>query len=564
MAAKFESTTASIIGKDEEATAISIHSSENEKNQDDQEAQPFEHTWELWCIFSVLCLFSFLSALDGTIITTSLPTITGAIGGGSDGLYVWIAQCFIFSSTAPQPLYGQIANIFGRRNPFLFAIALFALGSGVAGGATSPVMLISGRTVQGTGAAGLYVLSDILICDLVPPRYRGPYLTAVLSTAGIGSTIGPVVGGAMAQENWRWIFYLNIPISVFGFFIMMLLLKVSHVRSASWAQALAKIDYLGALIFIPSCIAIFYALITGGVQNPWSSWRVILPLVLGIVGWAIYHVQQAHCANPSTPPHLFTNRTSATGFALVFLSSLAMYTISFFLPIYFQAVKLLSPLTSGVYYLPFALAIMPFAGGSGWALSKWGKYIPLHYAGTALVAIGAGLFATLDENSSRAAYIGFQIIPSAGIAMIYTATLPSTLAPLDEKDVATATATYSFVRSFGFVWGVTMGGIVFNGQVNARLDMIQDVWLRDSLRDGAAYAFAAGRSGLSSIMDPSSQMQVTQVYAKALRVVWLVVMAVGLLSFVLVPVEKSIKLKKKNDTEFGMKEKKKTRTDLVV
>lgn len=105
---------------------------------------------------------------------------------------------------------------------------------------------------------------------------------------------------------------------------------------------------------------------------------------------------------------------------------------------------------------------------------------------------------------------------------------------------------------------------MFNGQVNARLDMIQDVWLRDSLRDGAAYAFAAGRSGLSSIMDPSSQMQVTQVYAKALRVVWLVVMAVGLLSFVLVPVEKSIKLKKKTDTEFGMKEKKKTRTDPVV
>ncbi|KAH5740175.1 hypothetical protein HBI18_048600 [Parastagonospora nodorum] len=548
MASKLENTTVDSTGKEEETTVVSIHSSESEKNQDNQETQPFKHTWKLWCIFLVLCLFSFLSALDGTIITTSLPTITGAIGDSSDGLYVWIAQCFIFSSTAPQPLYGQIANIFGRRNPFLFAIVLFALGSGIAGGATSPAMLISGRTVQGTGAAGLYVLSDILICDLVPPRYRGPYLTAVLATQ---------------QYTWRWIFYLNIPISVFGFIIMILLLKVNHVQSASWAQALAKIDYLGALIFIPSCIAIFYALITGGVQHPWSSWRVILPLVLGIVGWAVYHVQQAHCANPSTPPHLFTNRTSATGFALVFLSSLAMYTISFFLPIYFQAVKLLSPLTSGVYYLPFALAIMPFAGGSGWALSKWGKYIPLHYAGTALVAIGAGLFATLDENSSRAAYIGFQIIPSAGIAMIYTATLPSTLAPLDEKDVATATATYSFVRSFGFVWGVTMGGIVFNGQVNARSHLVQDASLRDSLRDGAAYAFAAGRSSLSSMIDPSSQLQVTHVYAKALRVVWLVVMAVGLLSFVLVPAERSIELKKENNTEFGMKEKKSGKGSVV-
>ncbi|KAH9871929.1 hypothetical protein J1614_006187 [Plenodomus biglobosus] len=166
-----------------------------------REPAPFKHSWTLWCIFAVLCLLSFLTALDDTIITTSLPTITGAIGGEANGLYVWIAQCFIFASTAPQPLYGQVANIFGRRNPFLLVIGIFALGSGIAGGATSPAILTSGRTVQGLGVEGLYVLSDILICDLVPPRHRGPYLSAVLSTAGMGSTIGPIIGGAMAQDN---------------------------------------------------------------------------------------------------------------------------------------------------------------------------------------------------------------------------------------------------------------------------------------------------------------------------------------------------------------------------
>ncbi|KAF2034878.1 MFS general substrate transporter [Setomelanomma holmii] len=468
--------------KDEEAAVVCLNS-ENEggKKAQEQDSAPFKHTWSLWCIFSVLCLFSFLAALNGTIITTSLPTITGAIGGGSDGVYVWIAQCFIFSSTAPQPLYGQVANIFRRRNPFLAAIMLFAIGSGIAGGATSPTMLIGGRTVQGTSAAGLYVLSDIHICDLVPPRYRGPYLTAVLSTAGIGSTIGPVIGGAMAETH-----------------------------------ALARIDYLGAIIFIPSTIAIFYALITGGVQQPWLSWRIILPLVLGILSWILYHLQQSFCTNPSTPPHLFTNRTSITGYALVFLSSVVLYIISFFLPIYFQAVKLLSPLLSGVYYLPFALAIIPFAGFSSWALSKWGKYVPLHYAGTALVAIGAGLFATLDSESSRAAWIGFQIIPSAGIAMIYTAALPSTLAPLKEADVA----------------------------MNARLGLVKDEGLRESLKDGAAYAFAAGGTGLRGIADSENLIQVIQVYARALKAVWLVVMAVGILAFVLVPLQRSIELKK--------------------
>ena len=145
--------------------------------------------------------------------------------------------------------------------------------------------------------------------------------------------------------------------------------------------------------------------------------------------------------------------------------------------------------------------------------------------------------------------------------MIYTVTVPSTLAPLKEADVAVATATYSFVRSFGFVWGVTMGGIVFNGQVNARLGLVHDETLRESLRNGAAYAFAGTAHHLKGRVDLS---EVVQVYASALRVVWFVVMAVALLSFVLVPVERSIKLKKKHDTNFGMREEKDKRENVAT
>ncbi len=182
------------------------------------ELENFTPSSSLYCVFAVLCLLSFLGGVDGYIINVALPTITKEIEGTHDQLYIWITQCFLFSSTAPQPLYGQISNISGRRNPYLAAITLFALGSGIAGGAQSPAMLIAGRTIQGLGAAGLYVLSDIVICDLVPPRYCGPYLSAVLSTAAIGTTVGPIFGGAIAEHNWRWIFYLNIPIAVVALF----------------------------------------------------------------------------------------------------------------------------------------------------------------------------------------------------------------------------------------------------------------------------------------------------------------------------------------------------------
>lgn len=171
----------------------------------------FKHSWRVWCIFIVLCLLSFLGAIDSTVTTTALPTISREIGGSDN--YVWIANSYLFTSTVPQPLYAQVANIFGRRNPMLVAIALFVLGSGLAGGATSSGMLIAARTVQGLGTGGLYVLSDIIICDIIPPRYRGPYLSAVLSTAAIGTTVGPIIGGAFAQVNWRWVFVRSVALS---------------------------------------------------------------------------------------------------------------------------------------------------------------------------------------------------------------------------------------------------------------------------------------------------------------------------------------------------------------
>lgn len=530
---------------------------ENEGKVQVEERQAFKHSWRIWCVFVVLCLLSFISAVDATIVTTSLPTITREIGGAHD--YVWIANSFLFASTVPQPFFGQVANIFGRRNPMLVAVALFALGSGIAGGATSPAMLIAARTIQGLGTGGLYVLSDIIICDMIPPRHRGPYLSAVLSTAAIGTTVGPVIGGALALRDWRWIFWLNLPISGVGLAAILLLLNVKYRRSPTWRHALARVDFAGNLIFIPAMVAIFFGLIMGGTPGyPWSSYRIIVPLVLGVLGWAAFHVHQASpiCYEPSTPPHLFKHRTSATGFIIIFLGAVILQAINYFLPVYFQGVKGTSPLTSGVYFLPFALAIIPFGGPAGLFMSKTGLYIPLHWLGFALSAIGAGLFSLLDENSSQAAWVGFQVIASGGTGIIFTATLPSTLAPLPESDVSVATGTYSFVRSFGLVWGVTMASIVFNGRFDAHLDEISDPALRIMLADGAAYAYAASgsenASGSIHSLPPQSRAEVINVYVQALRVVWLVVVGVACLGFLVTFIEKHVELRKDHSTEFGI------------
>ncbi|KAK7740648.1 hypothetical protein SLS62_011045, partial [Diatrype stigma] len=138
------------------------------------------------------------------------------------------------------PFYGQLANVFGRRNPFFVSLALFLVGSGLAGGAHNASTLIAARVIQGLGSAGLYVLPEIIMCDIVPPRHRGPYLSSLLSTAALGTTVGPIIGGALAQANWRWIFWINLPVVAVGTVCMIVLLEVKYARSQTWRVALSR------------------------------------------------------------------------------------------------------------------------------------------------------------------------------------------------------------------------------------------------------------------------------------------------------------------------------------
>ncbi|KAF2675643.1 MFS general substrate transporter [Lentithecium fluviatile CBS 122367] len=511
------------------------------------------HSVAFWVIISVLCLTTLVSSLDALIITTALPHVTDAIGGQER--YVWIANSFVLASTVVQPLYAQLSNIFGRRNPMLFALTLFSLGSGIAGGARNVPTLIAGRSIQGLGSAGLFVLSDLIVCDLVPLRDRAKYLGIVISTGAIGTTLGPIVGGALAQADWRWCFYFNLPLAIPCLGAMAYFLRLKHQREPTWKSALARVDFIGALIFIPSITALLLGLIMGGQVYPWSSWRVILPIVLGALGWIAFHIHQASpiCKEPSIPPRLFQNRTSATGFVLCFTSNLLLNWAAYFLPFYFQAVKTVSPLLSGVYVLPFNLFLVPSAMVSGVLLSKLGQYKPIHWVGFGFLSVGCGLLSTLDTASHTAAWVCFQSIMAIGLGFVMTSILPAICAPLTEEDVGTANGTFSFLRSFGFIWGITLPSIIFNDRFNHYALRIEDTALRSQLMNGAAYGYA--NSGLMRSLTGALRGEVISVYTGALKSVWQASIGFAVFSFALVFVEKHVSMRTELDTKFGLEDK---------
>ncbi|KAI1822655.1 MFS general substrate transporter [Xylaria intraflava] len=514
---------------------------------------------KFWGIFASLCLLSFISALDVSIITTALPKITAEIGGGGD--FVWIADSFIVASAVLQPLYGQVANAFGRQIPIIAATALFLIGSGLAGGANGVALLIAGRSIQGVGAGGIYVLIDIVCCDLVPLRERGKYLGLMFSWSGVAAALGPPVGGALAQSNWRWVFWINIPIcgvALVALLIFMRLKKGAHGSAEPLHSRAKRLDYIGSFIFVPSLISLLLGLIMGGTQFPWSSFRVIVPLVLGIVGWMLFHIHQHYFAShPSVPSRLFRNRTSATAFFLTFTSSIILQMTSYFLPLYFQAVLATTTLESGTYFLPFALGSLVFAIVAGSLLTKFGAYRPLHAVAFSLSAIAFGLFTLLDSSTTKVAWAFFQLIASAGCGMILSVLLPAILVGLQESDVASASATFSFIKNFGYIWGVTISGVIFNAAFDQNLDRISDESLRDQLHGGQAYAFASRVHGLKATLDPRVLAEVMGVYVTSFKIIWWVGLGISLASFLAVAGEKHIELRTELETEYGIEKSKK-------
>ncbi|KAI1381463.1 major facilitator superfamily domain-containing protein [Hypoxylon crocopeplum] len=492
-----------------------------------KEPAGFQRGIRFWAIIIGLGVTNLLGALENTVVSTSAPVIVSDLQLGEN--YIWITNAFFVCSAAFQPLFGQLCNVFGRRWVTLSIVAIFTLGSGICGGANSGAMLIAGRAVQGVGSGDLIMVVDIIISDLVPLRQRGNYIAVILAIYGVGTTLGPFIGGEIVQvTTWRWVFYINLPIGGVALIVLYFSLHVNYNKEMTFTEKIKRLDLVGNTILIASTVAVLWALTVGGTQYSWNSWHVIVPLILGLFGFIVFFIFErwGWSAEPVMPPRLFNNRTSVIVSINTFLNSALLYWVS---------VRLYNPAYTGVALLPQSLVAIPGAAISAIALSRWGKYRSLHFSGFAIFTLGIGLFAYLDEDSSRAEWAVFQCVAALGAGMVLNTQLPAFQAPVDESDQAAATASWCFIRTFGNVWGV-----------------------RDLLVNGDAYSYGSA-SFVGSFPQPL-QSQVISVYRDALRLVFEVAVAFGGLAVLLVLFEKEIPLRTELDTEYGLKDSPKKKT----
>lgn len=461
-------------------------------------------------------------------------------------------------SAVLQPLFGQLSDLWGRRPIFIAIIAVFTLGSGLCGGANSAEMLIAARAVQGIGAGGINMIMDLIVCDLVPMRERGKYLGILFMIIGIFTAVGPLIGGVLAQSGqWRWVFYLNLPIGGVCIVIAFFFMKMQSRVAGTFSQKIRRIDWGGVTILTLSCIAIMYAVTYGGASRPWSDAGVAAPLVGGLLGLIIFALFEGSpfVSEPVTPYHLFANRTSAIGFVVTFLQSMMSLYVVYVYALYFQAVVGVNQTLSGVYLIPTVVAFPLFTTIGGVLMSKFGRYKPLHLLSFAVLTLGCGLSSLLDARSSPAAWVFYQIFLAFGAGLSMAVLLPAVQAELRESDTALSTGTWAFIRSLGVIWAVTIPAVVFNNRFGQLLHTISNPAARAMLDDGNAYAH--GTAALVASFGGETTEQVRAVYSQSIQRVWQIGIIFSGLSFVLALFEKEVSLRQDLKTDFGLQEEKK-------
>jgi hypothetical protein len=316
-----------------------------------------------------------------------------------------------------------------------------------------------------------------------------------------------------------------------------------------------RVDLGGNALLVASIVSVLIALTWGGTQYEWSSWRTLLPLILGFIGiGGFFWIESTTwIVEPTMPFRLFSNRTSLGAFAIASLHAMLTNFLTFFLPVYFQGVLSTGPTKSGVNLLPLPFVTMPFAIFAGIATTKWGLYRPSFFIGMALLAICFGLLTRLNEHTSTAYWAGIECIGAAGLGVMTTTTWPAVQAPLEEVDQAISTAAWGFVRSFGGIWGVAIPAAIFNARVNSLVSKITDSEARMSLLNGGAYALASTGGGMSAQnWGQEIKSQVVSIFVESLKRCWQVAIGFALLGFLISFMIKDIPLRENLDTEFGL------------
>ncbi|MFH8383749.1 MDR family MFS transporter [Kitasatospora sp. NPDC018058] len=409
-----------------------------------------------------LMLGIFLSALDGQIIGTALPTIVGDLGG-LDHLS-WVVTAYLLTSAATTPVWGRLGDLYGRKGAYQWAVVLFLAGSVLSGLSRDMAELIAFRAVQGIGAGGLMVGALSVIGVLVPATDRGRVQSVIGILMPVAFVGGPLLGGFLTDRlSWRWAFYVNVPVGLFALLAVGLgvRLRTERVR--------APFDWAGLALLTAGIVALTLIGSRGGATYAWTSPWILGTAAVAVVALAWFARVERRVPGPLVPPALFRDRNFTVAQVLGFLTGALMLALIGYLPQYLQFVQGASPTAGGLLLLPLMLGMIGTQLVTAKLMSRGGGERRYPLIGGAVALIGAALLLLLGTGTPRAVASGLTAVTGVGIGLLMQSTLLTSMGAVPRRDMGAAMGVVTLLRSIGGSLGMAALGAVYTARMTDAL-----------------------------------------------------------------------------------------------